>query len=106
MAKVEMISVDVVYALPKEQRIFPVDLPEPATVGEAIRQSGILGHYVQIDLASAKVGVFGRMVPLEAALRQGDRVEIYRGLSADPKVVRRQRVEKKRRQLQGRGKAP
>ncbi|TXI86226.1 MAG: RnfH family protein [Cupriavidus sp.] len=106
MAKAEMISVDVVYALPKEQRIFRVDLPEPATVGEAIRRSGILGHYAQIDLASAKVGVFGRMVSLEAALRQGDRVEIYRGLSADPKVVRRQRVEKKRRQLQGRGKAP
>ena len=101
-----MIPVEVIYALQNEQRIFSVELPRAATVGDAIRQSGILEQYAQIDLAQAKVGVFGKIVSLETVLRPGDRVEIYRELSADPKVVRRQRVEKKRRQQQGRGKAP
>lgn len=93
-----MIAAEVIYALPQEQRIFSVELPQQATVGDAIRHSGILDQYAQIDLARAKVGVFGRIVTLETLLRPGDRVEIYRELSADPKVVRRQRVEKKRRQ--------
>lgn len=101
MAKADLISVEVIYALPKEQRIFTVELPAQATLGEAISQSGILREYPQIDMTLAKVGVFGRIVSLEAALQPGDRVEIYRELTADPKVVRRERVEKKRRQARG-----
>ena len=97
MAKAETILVEVIYALPDEQRIFPVEMPKQSTTADAITHSGILKHYPQIDLATAKVGVFGQIVSLDAALRPGDRVEIYRELSADPKVVRRQRVEKKRR---------
>lgn len=101
MERAETICVEVIYALPQEQRVFSVQLPRQATVGEAIALSGVLGQYPQIDLAKAKVGVFGRMVTLDAGLRPGDRVEIYRGLTADPKVVRRERVEKKRRQARG-----
>jgi putative ubiquitin-RnfH superfamily antitoxin RatB of RatAB toxin-antitoxin module len=97
MAKAEMIPVEVVYALPEEQRIFTVELPPQATVLDAIGQCGILQQYAQIDLALAKVGLFGRVVSLDTALRSGDRVEIYRELTADPKVVRRERVEKKRK---------
>lgn len=92
-----MIAVEVIYALPKEQRVFVVELPSQATVRDAITHSGILQHYTQIDLATAKVGVFSRIVSLDTALRPGDRVEIYRELTADPKVVRRERVEKKRK---------
>ncbi len=98
MAKADVISITVIYALPEEQRVFRVELPQPVTTGDAIRHSGILQQYPQIDLVTAKVGVFGRIVGLDAVLRADDRVEIYRGLTADPKVVRRQRVEKKRRQ--------
>lgn len=98
MANPDLIAVEVVYALPREQRIYAFELPEGSTVRQAIENSGVLAHYPQIDLAVAKVGVFGRVVVLDSALRAGDRVEIYRELSADPKVVRRERVEKKRKQ--------
>lgn len=101
MEKAEKIRVDVVYALAQEQRLFGIELSAQATVGEAISGSGILKQYPQIDLSKTKVGVFGRIVTLDAALRPGDRVEIYRELTADPKVVRRERVEKKRRQVRG-----
>lgn len=97
MANPEKISVEVVYALPGEQHIFTVALAAGALVRDAIESSGVLERHAQIDLSKAKVGVFGRIVNLDAALRAGDRVEIYRELSADPKVVRRQRVEKKRK---------
>ncbi len=97
MAKAETIPVEVIYALPREQRVFTVELAQPATVRDAITRSGILGQYAQIDLSTAKVGVFGRIVSLDTALRPGDRVEIYRGLTADPKVVRRERVARKRK---------
>ncbi|PTU32512.1 RnfH family protein [Stenotrophobium rhamnosiphilum] len=92
-----MIAVEVVYALPTEQRIFAINLPQDATVRAAIGSSGVLAQYPQINLATVKVGVFGRIVPLDSALRAGDRVEIYRELTADPKVVRRERVAKKRK---------
>lgn len=98
MANPEMIAVEVLYALPEEQRIYSLALPAASTVRSAIERSGVLEQYPQIDLAVVKVGVFGRIVALDAALRAGDRVEIYRELSADPKVVRRERVEKKRKQ--------
>ena len=83
-----MIAVEVVYALPKEQRIFVLELPMASTVRTAIERSGVLAQYPAIDLASAKVGVFGRIVALDSALRAGDRVEIYRELSADQMVAR------------------
>jgi putative ubiquitin-RnfH superfamily antitoxin RatB of RatAB toxin-antitoxin module len=104
MANPERISVEVVYALPHEQQVCAVTLASDSVVRDAIENSGVLERYPQIDLAKAKVGVFGRIVNLDAMLRAGDRVEIYRELSADPKVVRRQRVEKKRKL--GRSKAP
>lgn len=97
MAKPEVIAVEVVYALPTEQRIFAINLPQGATVRAAIESSGVLAEYPQINLATVKVGVFGRIVTLDSALRDGDRVEIYRELTADPKVVRRERVAKKRK---------
>lgn len=97
MAKAESIAVEVIYALPHEQRILHVELPQAATVRSAIESSGVLNQYPQINLNSAKVGVFGRIVALDSTLRAGDRVEIYRELTADPKVVRRERVAKKRK---------
>ena len=99
MENPERIIVEVIYALPSEQRVFTIALSQRATVRDAVEQSGILGHYTQIDIATAKFGVFGQRVNADAVLRTGDRVEIYRELSADPKVVRRLRVEKKRKQV-------
>jgi putative ubiquitin-RnfH superfamily antitoxin RatB of RatAB toxin-antitoxin module len=87
------IQVEVVYALPAEQTLLRVTLAEGATVEEAIRASGVLDAFPQIDLARNKVGIFSKLVKLDEKVRDRDRVEIYRPLIADPKEVRRKRAE-------------
>ena len=87
------INIEVVYALPHEQRLLRVRLAEGATVEDAIRQSGVLDAFPDIDLAKNKVGIFSKLVKLDEKLRDKDRVEIYRPLIADPKEVRRKRAE-------------
>jgi putative ubiquitin-RnfH superfamily antitoxin RatB of RatAB toxin-antitoxin module len=86
------VTVDVVYALPTEQQVIGLQLPPCATVAQAIRQSGLLERYPEIVLANVRVGVFGKIVTLDTVLRAGDRVEIYRPLTVDPKEARRRRV--------------
>lgn len=86
-------SVEVTYALPDEQTLLQVQVPEGATVESAIRASGVLETFPEIDLAKNKVGIFSKLVKLDEAVRDKDRVEIYRPLIADPKEVRRKRAE-------------
>ncbi|MCB1737102.1 MAG: RnfH family protein [Gammaproteobacteria bacterium] len=83
------IMVEVAYATPEEQRIFDVTLREGATIREAVVASGVLEHFVGLDVDTADVGIFGKAKTLDTELRDGDRVEIYRPLIADPKEVRR-----------------
>ena len=85
--------VEVAYALPEQQVNLPVRVPSACTAEQAIRLSGILERFPEIDLAKTKVGVFSKLTKLDAALREKDRVEIYRPLIADPKEVRRKRAE-------------
>jgi uncharacterized protein len=93
-----MLSIEVCYALPNEQALIPVELPEGATVQQALDASGILRRYPQIDLEKQKVGVFGKLKPLDTVLADHDRVEIYRPLIVDPKAARQRRVEKTRKE--------
>lgn len=88
------ISVEVVYALPEKQYQRVVTLEEGSTVEQAIVASGLLELRRDIDLSRNKVGVFSRAVKLDDTLQEGDRVEIYRPLIADPKELRRQRAER------------
>ncbi|WP_312320061.1 RnfH family protein [Atlantibacter hermannii] len=88
------ITVEVAYALPEKQYLRRVTLDVGATVEQAITASGLLALRTDIDLAKNKVGVYSRPVKLTDALSDGDRVEIYRPLIADPKELRRQRAEK------------
>jgi len=88
----DLISIEVVYALPKKQEVFTLKLPEGTTVRQAIEASGVLQKYPEIDLLKNKLGVFARLVKPDASLRNRDRVEIYRPLIADPKEVRKQRA--------------
>ena len=64
-------------------------------IGEAIVQSGILADAAPGQLAELPVGVYGKKKPLDTVLREGDRIELYRPLLADPKESRRKRAEKK-----------
>lgn len=88
-------KIEVAFALPDEQVIIPLQVAPGTTVEEAVRLSGILEKFPQIDLAVNKVGVFGKICKLNTPLRERDRVEIYRKLIADPKESRRKRAEKK-----------
>lgn len=89
----DMIHVEVVYALPQEQRVLTLVVNKAMTVEEIIETSGILQMYLEIDLSKNKVGVFSRNVKLDATVRDRDRIEIYRPLLADPKEIRRKRAE-------------
>jgi hypothetical protein len=88
----EDIMVEVAYALPQKQEVLPLKIRSGALVSEAIVRSGILRDFPEIDLASAKVGIYGKQVKLDAVLRDKDRIEIYRPLIADPKEIRRKRA--------------
>ncbi|WP_438396197.1 RnfH family protein [Caballeronia sp. DA-9] len=92
------LSIEVCYALPDgEGAVRALSLAEGATVQQAIDASGLLAMFPEIDLGMQKVGVFGKIQPLDAMLADHDRVEIYRPLKVDPKVARQRRVEKTRR---------
>jgi len=88
------ILVEVAYARPEEQVLIPLRVPAGTTLEDAIRQSGVLQRFEEIDLANQKVGIFGRIAPKSRVLQDRDRVEIYRPLIADPKAVRRERAKK------------
>lgn len=88
----EEILVEVAYALPQKQEVLSLKVKPGATVSQAIEQSGILADFPEIDLASAKVGIFGKQAKLDAVLRDKDRIEIYRPLIADPKEIRKKRA--------------
>jgi putative ubiquitin-RnfH superfamily antitoxin RatB of RatAB toxin-antitoxin module len=87
-------KVEVAYAKPDEQALLSVELEEGATAEAAIRRSGVLERFPEIDLETGKIGIFSKPCKLDQVLRAGDRVEIYRPLIADPKEARRQRAAK------------
>jgi len=88
------ITVEVVYALPDKQYQLYVKVEEGSTVEQAINASGLLELRREIDLSNNKVGVYSRPVKLDDVINEGDRIEIYRPLIADPKELRRQRAER------------
>jgi putative ubiquitin-RnfH superfamily antitoxin RatB of RatAB toxin-antitoxin module len=86
-------KIEITYALPERQELMVVELPEGATVMQAIEASGLLQKYPEIDPGGVnKLGVFAKLAKADAVLRDRDRVEIYRPLIADPKEVRRQKA--------------
>jgi putative ubiquitin-RnfH superfamily antitoxin RatB of RatAB toxin-antitoxin module len=85
-------TVEVAYALPERQLIMELQVREGTSVIEAARQSGISDKFNGIDLENAKFGIFGKVVAPGQVLQEGDRVEIYRPLIADPKEVRKARA--------------
>ena len=104
MSEHSSITVEVAYALPHKQAIIEVELVAGATVLEAAQKSGLADKFEGIDLDNAKFGVFGKVVAPQQALHEGDRVEIYRPLIADPKEVRKARAaraKERRGQVKG-----
>ncbi|GLR10410.1 RnfH family protein [Mixta theicola] len=88
------ITVEVVYALPEKQYLRQVKVAEGSSVEQVIQASGLLELRHDIDLTQNKIGIYSRPVKLQDEVNDGDRVEIYRPLIADPKELRRQRAER------------
>ncbi len=81
--------ISIAYAEPAAQFWQDLELNDLATVGDALERSGILQRFPEIDLDDQKVGIFGKVVQLDTLLAEGDRVEIYRPITADPETVPR-----------------
>jgi putative ubiquitin-RnfH superfamily antitoxin RatB of RatAB toxin-antitoxin module len=88
------ITVEVVYAKPEQQALVTLCMESGATAGQAIEQSGLLQRFPEIDPSNAAIGIFSKVCAPDRLLLDGDRVEIYRPLLADPKDMRRQRAAK------------
>lgn len=90
--KLPMINIEVAYARPEKQVILPLKVAKGTTIEAAIRQSGILDSFPEIDIALCKVGIFSKLSKKNTVLRKKDRIEIYRPLIADPKEIRKKRA--------------
>jgi putative ubiquitin-RnfH superfamily antitoxin RatB of RatAB toxin-antitoxin module len=99
------IQVEVAYAKDTEQALLAVEGGKGLTAREAIERSGILKRFPEIDLTVNKIGIFGKLTKLDQALENGDRVEIYRPLIADPKEQRKKRAAEGKVMRKGAGEA-
>lgn len=95
MDNIEKYLIEIAYALPEEQVLITLDVEQGTTVEQAVKLSGVLEKFPDIDLTHNKLGIFGKVTKSDQVLRDKDRIEIYRPLIADPKESRRKRAEKK-----------
>ncbi len=87
-----MINVTVAYCLPTAAHVIDVRVALGSTIAEVIRQSHILERCPEINLEVNQVGIFNKLRAPGTQVREGDRIEIYRPLIADPKTARRRRA--------------
>lgn len=92
-----MIRVEVAYAAPERQEILELEVPDGTTMDEAVIRSGIFQRFPEAEQTSTAMGIFGKVIkdPASHVLREGDRVELYRPLTIDPKQARLNRAKKK-----------
>ena len=86
------INIEIAYVLPDRYYLKSFKVDEGTMIQTAILQSGILQQFTEIDLRENKVGIYSRPAKLNDQLKDGDRIEIYRPLLADPKEIRRKRA--------------
>ncbi len=96
--------IEVAYATLDKQKIIECEIEQGTSLRDAVKQSKIDDYFPEIDLANCDLGVFGKAVAPGYELVDGDRIEIYRPLIADPKEVRRLRAEQGLKTKKGGGK--
>ena len=89
--------VTIVYARPDVRRLLQVEVAAGATVEQAIEASGLLALEPQLRGSALDVGVWNRVARLDSPVSDGDRIEVYRPLTVDPKEARRIRANLRRR---------
>ena len=87
--------VSIAIALPERQEVIDLELAAGSTVADAIAAADLRQAFPGLDVAALQVGIWSREVEPSATLREGDRVEVYRKLKADPKAMRRARARLK-----------
>ena len=102
MVERDRAHIQLCYALPEKAVVIDLDVKVGSTIEEAIHGSGLLVLHPEIDLAKNKIGVYGKLKTLDTVAREGDRIEIYRPLVADPMESRRRRAQHKKKGGQGR----
>lgn len=88
----ETFAVEVAYARADRQLVLSLQARVGMRLDEAVRRSGMLERFPEIDLEHSRIGVFGKLRRPDDRVRPGDRIEIYRPLIADPKESRRRRA--------------
>lgn len=88
----DYIQVAVAYVGSAGQVLRNLEVSKGTQVQDAIEQSGVLHQFPEIDLGQNKVGIFGKVVKPQQVLQDGDRIEIYRPLIADPREARKRRA--------------
>ena len=85
-------QVSVAYVEPGQPFWLNVEVPEGSTAQQAIERSEILARCPQLNLKKQKIGIYGKIAKLTAPLEEGDRVEIYRPITVDPKTVPQRKI--------------
>ena len=91
------LQIEIAYAEPQRAIVKALSVPPGSCVADALRLAALDPEFTGVDLANSALGIFGRPTRADHALQQGDRIEIYRPLAADPKVARRARATQARR---------
>jgi uncharacterized protein len=92
-----LLRIEIVYAEPQRAIVKTLHLPAGASVADALKLAALDPDFAGVDLANSALGIFGILIRGNQLLRQGDRIEIYRPLAADPKEARRARVREARK---------
>jgi putative ubiquitin-RnfH superfamily antitoxin RatB of RatAB toxin-antitoxin module len=93
----DSLTVEIVYAAPQRAIVKTLRLPCGAVVADALQAAARDPAFDGVDLAEGAIGIFGVVTHAQHVLDEGDRIEIYRPLAADPKAARRERVKQARR---------
>jgi len=96
-----LIDIEVVYGLPHKQVLLSLKVPTGTTIEHSITLSGIVNHFPEIIASEAVVGIFSKADKVENTVNQGDRIEIYRPITADPKEMRKLRAERAKQAKNG-----
>jgi putative ubiquitin-RnfH superfamily antitoxin RatB of RatAB toxin-antitoxin module len=91
------LRIEIAYAEPQRGIIKTLQLPAGSCVADALRLAALDPDFTGVDLANSAIGIFGRLIRPDQALKEGDRIELYRPLAADPKIARRARAKQLRR---------
>ena len=89
-----MICIEIIYAQPQHSITKALQLAPGSTIADALAAAAADADFIGVDLALAAVGIFGKVARREQALKNGDRIEIYRPLLDEPKLARRKRLSK------------